>query len=1024
MFTLLGKLISAALDNFFVPYEEPKYELGYDVSAAAEDATDCTGNEEPKHGQITHLNPIRQYGVINEEHYFKLSLVPGEHLTVSTRVLFRLDATGRQVKEVSVLPEPSPSSIVAKVTKLENRYLHLLDTATPVQLSAGYNPEFKLCSGDWVRLHFDEKTGSARVVEALRSKDVVGQVTRLTSTGGIIEQQIAFSKDQWPTSAPRLQVGLQVAVRAIESDQGNLSWRALSLEVCDKKAAASGSSSPAIQNGVIAGKVSRVPDGIDVTKELNFGQVSPGETRTLQLCITNGTDRPHLLVACKVNSTARHVALAKAFQPYLIASGDKYNLDLVCKASELGTSNERIELEFEEGFFVQCVATVRVVDPLEARLAPSNNAPPVKKVQTVSRPFQEQLWTVPGERCPMRQAKLPEGLPHFPVPPAVWKMTNRELENFVSGLLRQPLCPENYVDKLQLLLHLEEVQLSRDLEERVLCPAPLRIDGCEARLNLSSWLEEGQFPPRVGDRVLLQPADDPSTQLNFEGFVHQVMSDEAILRVSPAFHEQMVKNPGQSWELRFQLNRTPLRRCHLAVRISRPLIRSLLFPKKDSRTAVQRWPLKLVNQQLNELQREAVHRIMAAARCSLPYIVWGPPGTGKTVTLVEAILQVFLNLTHSRVIACAPSNSAADLLTEKLWASGQLVSSDIVRLLGFQRDVDSVPPRIKHLCINTGHLKKAARHRIVVATVVTAGALYGLGLPPDHFTHGFLDEAGQATEPETLVVAGLVCLAGGSLVLGGDPMQLGAVVRSRLAVKGGLGESLLHRLLLGENGASDPRQLSFLPVTRLRNSYRCVQSLLEPYSRLFYDSQLLSCVGKQDRGALPDFPVFFHGVRGRAQKEGSCPSWFNPSEVVQVTRYLQRAFGPWGLLPEQVGVVTPYRKQAQKLRCLMDSLDLPHCKLGSAEEFQGQERNLIIVSTVRGSEALAPSANGSSSQNLDFIFCARRFNVAISRASAMLVVVGNPDILTLDANWKSLMDYCSTHKTCYGLAAEAMVPSC
>ncbi|KAL1431424.1 hypothetical protein MTO96_014273 [Rhipicephalus appendiculatus] len=74
-------------------------------------------------------------------------------------------------------------------------------------------------------------------------------------------------------------------------------------------------------------------------------------------------------------------------------------------------------------------------------------------------------------------------------------MTNRELENYVSGLLRQPLCPENYVDKLQLLLHLEEVQLSRDLEERVLCPAPLRIDGCEARLNLSSWLEEGQFPP-------------------------------------------------------------------------------------------------------------------------------------------------------------------------------------------------------------------------------------------------------------------------------------------------------------------------------------------------------------------------------------------------------------------------------------------------------------------------------------------------------------------------------------------------
>ncbi|XP_037569534.1 putative helicase MOV-10 isoform X2 [Dermacentor silvarum] len=1011
MFTLIGKLISAALDNFFNPYEEPKYELE-DCVVAAEDATDCTENEEPILGEITHLNPIRQYGIINEEHYFRLSLAPGEHLTVSTKVLFRLHATSRQVRELSVLPEPPPSSIVAKVTKLGDHCLHLLDVARPVQLSAGYEPDFEVCSGDWVRLHLDKVTGSATAVEALRSKHIIGQVTRLTSTGGIIEQQIAFSTDQWPTDAARLKAGLQVAVHAIESDQGSLAWRAVSLEVYDEKAVPS---SPSCHNGIIASKLCHIPDGLDVPKEVDFGEISPGESHSLQLCITNATDRPHLLVSCKFNSAAKQVALAKAFQPYLIASGDKYNLDLVCKASELGTSNEKIELEFEEGFFIQCVATVRVVDPLEAKLAPSSKASSVKKLQTISRAFQEQLWTVPGERCPMRQAKLPEGLPHFPVNPAFWKMTTRELERFVSGLLRQPLCPENYVEKLQLLLHLEEVQLSRDLEERVLCPAPLRIDGCLARLNLSSWLEEAQFPPRVGDRVLLQPADAPSVQLNFEGFVHQVMSDEAILRVSPAFHEEMVKNPGQTWELRFQLNRTPLRRCHLAVRISRPLIRSLLFPKKQPQTVTRKWPLKLVNEQLNELQQEAVNRIMVASKCSLPYVVWGPPGTGKTVTLVEAILQVFLNIEHSRVIACAPSNSAADLLAEKLWTSGKLVSSDIVRLLGFQRDVDAVPPRIKHICVNTGNLKKAARHRIVVATVATAGALYGLGLPPDHFTHGFLDEAGQATEPETLVVMGLVCLAGGSLILGGDPMQLGPVVRSRLAVKGGLGESLLHRLLLGSSGMSQPKQLNCLPLTRLRNSYRCTQSLLEPYSKLFYDSQLLSCVGKQDRGALPDFPVFFHGVRGCAQKEGSCPSWFNPSEVVQVTRYLQRAFGPWGLLPEQVGVVTPYRKQAQKLRCLMDSLDLPHCKLGSAEEFQGQERSLIIVSTVRGSEAM--SAN-SSIQNLDFIFCARRFNVAISRASAMLVVVGNPDVLTLDANWKSLMDYCSSHKTCYGLAAE------
>lgn len=1025
MFTLLGKAISVFLDNLFSPYENSKCERD-DCRAAAEESTYTENDEEPIFGEVTHLNPIEQYGLINEEFYFKLSLAAGEHLTLNTKVLFRLQPTGRQVKELSVLPGPPPSSMVAKVTKVGIRCLHLLDVATPAPLLAGFDPEFKVRSGDWLRLRFDPSTGSVCGVEALRSKEVVGEVTRLTSAGGIINQQIAFLTEQWPNDAPRPRVGLQVIVRAVESDQGNLTWRALSIEPYVGEAAATSPPSPVIRNGITEGNnnLCSVPDGLDVPRVIDFGQLKPGQSHTLQICVTNTTDRPHLLLACNLHSTSKQVALAEAFKPYMIASGGRHSLDLVCTASELGTCCEKIELEFEEGFSAQCMAIVNVVDPLEQRLLQSSGSlPSTKKTHsTVAATLQNRLWTVPGERLPMRQAKLPEGLPHFPVNATFWSMSPQELENFVSGSLRQPLCPENYVEKLQLLLHLEEVHLSRDLEERVLCPAVLKLEGHLVRLSLTSWLEEAQFPPRVGDRVVVRPVGMASNnqQLSYEGFVHQVLSDDALLRFSLAFNEELLTRTGQAWQLFFQLNRTPLRRCHLAVRLSRPLLRSVLFPRAvAAQSPTSKQPLKLVNEQLNELQREAVHQIMAGSRGPLPFVVWGPPGTGKTVTLVEAILQVFLNVKHSRVIACAPSNSAADLLTEKLWASGKLVSSDIVRLLGFQRDVDAVPPTIRHLCVNTGDVRKAARHRIVVSTLITAGTLYSLGLPPDHFTHGFLDEAGQATEPETLVVIGLVCLAGGSLVLGGDPMQLGPVVRSRLAIKGGLGDSLLHRLLLGSNSKDDPTTPPLLPFTRLRNSYRCVQPLLEPYSRLFYDGQLLSCVGGRDRWNLPDFPVFFHGVRGCAQREGSCPSWFNPSEVVQVTRYLQRALGPWGLLPNQVGVVTPYRKQAQKLRCLMDSLDLPHCKLGSAEEFQGQERSLIIVSTVRGSEAMCGDGGG---RTLEFIFCPRRFNVAISRASSMLVVVGNPDVLTLDANWKSLMDYCSAHQTCYGLTADVTVP--
>lgn len=772
---------------------------------------------------------------------------------------------------------------------------------------------------------------------------------------------------------------------------------------------------------MIAGKRAPIPKGLDVPKTLNFGQLEPGKSHTLQLCITNGTEVPHLLLACKLSSSTKQVAHAKVFQPTLIASGDKHSLDLVCTASQVGTSHERIELEFEEGFIVYCVATVSVVDPLEKQLQPSSKsvASAVKRSAAASGRISEQvLWTVPGEQCPTRKGKLPVGLPHFPVNARFWKMSRRELERFVSVSLRQPLQPSNYVEKLQLLLHLEEVQHTRELQEQTLCPALMRLESKgNVRLDLTDWLGEARAPPRLGDRVIVQPVGGDSApeggHVNYEGFVHRVMSEDTLLRFSPTFNKELVANPLQTWELRFLLNRTPLRRCHLAVRLCKPLLHSVLFPRGAVKNAREQ-PLKLVNEQLNELQQEAVKRIVASHRSTVPFIVWGPPGTGKTVTLVEAILQVYLNISHSRMLVCAPSNSAADLLTEKLWASGLLVPSDIVRLLGFQRDLDAVPARIRPLCVNTNKLERASHHRIVVSTIVTAGALYGLGLPADHFTHGFLDEAGQATEPECLVLAGLVCLAGGSLVLCGDPMQLGPVLRSRLAARGGLGESMLHRLLLGGDDGSGASPRCSLPFTRLRNSYRCVQALLEPYSKLFYDGQLLSCVSKQDRGALPDFPVFFHGVRGCALREGACPSWFNPSEAMQVMHYLQRAYGPWGLLPSEVGLLTPYRRQTLKLRSLITSLRLPTCKIGSAEEFQGQERRLIIVSTVRGSEAMVGNGSGEPQQSLDFLFCARRFNVAISRASAMLVVVGNPDVLTLDKHWKSLMDYCADHGTYHG----------
>lgn len=101
------------------------------------------------------------------------------------------------------------------------------------------------------------------------------------------------------------------------------------------------------------------------------------------------------------------------------------------------------------------------------------------------------------------------------------------------------------------------------------------------------------------------------------------------------------------------------------------------------------------------------------------------------------------------------------------------------------------------------------------------------------------------------------------------------------------------------------------------------------------------------------FPLVFHGVVGEDMQEGNSPSWYNPVEALQVVKYVQALKDNTTFAPQlsEVGVVTPYRKQVEKIRQLLQQLGCCKVgggvKVGSVEEFQGQERTAIIISTVR-----------------------------------------------------------------------------
>jgi hypothetical protein len=217
----------------------------------------------------------------------------------------------------------------------------------------------------------------------------------------------------------------------------------------------------------------------------------------------------------------------------------------------------------------------------------------------------------------------------------------------------------------------------------------------------------------------------------------------------------------------------------------------------------------LGGQPLNAEQRRAVAAVLAGAGRPAPYALFGPPGTGKTCTLVELALQLLHEYPSSRLLLCAPQNYSADLLCSALSAGG-VNGGTMVRVCDGRRAPYTAKEDVLPFCCldskarvfltpSNQQLKQA---RVVVATCAAAGALADESRPllARRFTHVLIDEAGQAMLPEALIPLGLLSPRGSldpgwGAVLCGDPRQLGPVVRSAAAAGAGLASSLLEQLI-------------------------------------------------------------------------------------------------------------------------------------------------------------------------------------------------------------------------------------
>ena len=157
-------------------------------------------------------------------------------------------------------------------------------------------------------------------------------------------------------------------------------------------------------------------------------------------------------------------------------------------------------------------------------------------------------------------------------------------------------------------------------------------------------------------------------------------------------------------------------------------------------------------------------------------------------------MQLVRRDADSKILACTPSNAAADLLIERLATAG-LTKDELFRLNASTRDIESIPEEVKPFS-GDPTTKILRTYRVVLSTCSSAARLRTLKIRPGHFSHIIIDEAAQADEPLSLIPIAFFSNANTNVILAGDPNQLGPVIKSSPASAAGLGKSFLQRLMI------------------------------------------------------------------------------------------------------------------------------------------------------------------------------------------------------------------------------------